>query len=268
MLILTLLSAAPASEEGIVGYAWQGCSDCHTNKTPDAVTVTLAAEKTAVSGGETIPLTLTVASTEPTHIQAGLDVGAQDGLLAPSATLLSRDLEITHQFPHPMTDGSITFEMTWTAPVYAGSFTLSGVGNAVDGLSTATGDGWVRSELVMTVSADCSDADGDRVGDCEGDCDDTDDTVNPAAEEVWYDGVDQDCDGNDDDADGDGLGVDADCDDSDATVGACGDSGAPDSAPPDSGAPVSEEGGCRSGKALLLLPLALLVRRRQPRQHG
>ncbi len=62
-----------------------------------------------------------------------------------------------------------------------------------------------------------------------GDCDDADAAVSPSADEVWYDGVDQDCDGaNDYDADGDGFvhpdhadraggtapGVD-DCDDDD-----------------------------------------------------
>ena len=38
-----------------------------------------------------------------------------------------------------------------------------------------------------------------------GDCDDTDASVNTAATEVWYDGVDQNCDGSSDyDKDGDG----------------------------------------------------------------
>ena len=80
------------------------------------------------------------------------------------------------------------------------------------------------------------DADGDSYGDetapspaCSSpgadwladgtDCDDADPAVNPAATEVWYDGVDQDCDGNDDDQDGDGLARADDCDDTDPLVG-------------------------------------------------
>lgn len=66
------------------------------------------------------------------------------------------------------------------------------------------------------------DEDGDGFG-AEEDCDDADPSVNPAADETWYDGVDQDCDGADDfDADADGYASDVydgeDCDDADATL--------------------------------------------------
>src|SRR5204862_8290463 len=47
------------------------------------------------------------------------------------------------------------------------------------------------------------------------DCDDRDASINPKAEEVWYDGVDQNCDGNDLDQDSDGVDVTSDCDDQD-----------------------------------------------------
>ena len=55
------------------------------------------------------------------------------------------------------------------------------------------------------------------------DCDDSDASINPGASEVWYDGIDSDCDGaNDYDADGDGYDHIAyygdDCDDADTSV--------------------------------------------------
>lgn len=51
------------------------------------------------------------------------------------------------------------------------------------------------------------------------DCDDHDASVYPGAPEVWYDGVDQGCDGHDDDdQDGDGWDRQDDCDDTDAAT--------------------------------------------------
>ena len=67
----------------------------------------------------------------------------------------------------------------------------------------------------------CSRPSGYRTNDL--DCDDTDATVNPGAAEVWYNGIDNDCDGlSDYDADYDGYDYDAyggdDCDDADASI--------------------------------------------------
>jgi len=83
-----------------------------------------------------------------------------------------------------------------------------GDGSTAEGLD-ADCDGYVSAE-----------AGGD-------DCDDGDASVHPGAVELWYDGVDSDCDSGDDyDRDGDGHrpgawaadGVAADCDDADASV--------------------------------------------------
>ncbi len=64
-----------------------------------------------------------------------------------------------------------------------------------------------------TGSLPLDDVDGDGFTDAQGDCDDADGQVHPGATETWYDGVDQDCDGNDTDQDGDGFEVGDDCDD-------------------------------------------------------
>ncbi len=67
------------------------------------------------------------------------------------------------------------------------------------------------------------DWDQDGVSWGKGDCDDSDPTRHPGAPEIWYDGVDQGCDGGDDfDQDGDGYPADTagglDCDDTRAAV--------------------------------------------------
>jgi len=67
-------------------------------------------------------------------------------------------------------------------------------------------------------SCETIDIDGDGYTPAEGDCDNTDDSIYPGADDVWYDGVDSDCDeASDYDADSDGYDSDAysggDCDD-------------------------------------------------------
>jgi hypothetical protein len=84
-----------------------------------------------------------------------------------------------------------------------------------------------------------SDSIPNRAGEVGADCDDGDPAINPWAPELWYDGRDLDCDGNDGDQDGDGYwiadyaalvaawggvplpipaGFEGDCDDGDALV--------------------------------------------------
>lgn len=88
--------------------------------------------------------------------------------------------------------------------------------------STTVGDVWGLDDLTFSVLG-LDDADGDGLTEAEGDCDDTDGGVGPGAVEVWYDGIDGDCDGASD-YDEDRDGVDSalygglDCDDADPAV--------------------------------------------------
>jgi hypothetical protein len=82
-----------------------------------------------------------------------------------------------------------------------------------------SGDIWGIDDVTFSALG-LDDADGDGFTEADGDCDDTEPDAYPGAEEVWYDGIDGDCDGGDDyDADGDGhsttSGVAFDCDDLD-----------------------------------------------------
>jgi len=83
--------------------------------------------------------------------------------------------------------------------------------------NSVSGEDWGVDDVTFSVLG-LDDADGDGFTELDGDCDDADAEAYPGGEEVWYDGIDGDCDGEDDyDADGDGYSSSSsggfDCDD-------------------------------------------------------
>ena len=89
---------------------------------------------------------------------------------------------------------------------------------AVDWYADTDGDGYGDAESTRQVCD--SDTSVSGFVDDATDCNDGDGTISPGADEIWYDGIDQDCgEDNDYDADGDGYDSDAhsgtDCNDED-----------------------------------------------------
>jgi len=90
----------------------------------------------------------------------------------------------------------------------------------------ADGDGydsWAWPNSDGDLGTDCVDGGGSAMGDAPNPAAIDADAIYPGADETWYDGTDQDCDGlSDDDADGDGFDADAmggtDCDDGDTGI--------------------------------------------------
>jgi hypothetical protein len=100
----------------------------------------------------------------------------------------------------------------------------------------ADGDGYRTMDVVESVDADCADEGEATSADPLVDCDDTRSGINPGAEEIAGDGIDQDCDGKDD------VAIASD----DTAASGSGDGGddTPIEVTIEMDAPAAEKGGC------------------------
>jgi hypothetical protein len=195
------------------GIATTSCSGCHGGGVHLA-SVTLTGPSASVSPGQTVTLTITFNG-------AGVNVGgfyltsyAVGAFTAGSGERLNGE-GISHSTPKSASNGTVTFDVQWTAPSAAGGadFDVAVVGG--NGNNSDTGDQTGTAHLSFvwgcTGMPFCSDFDGDGHGNpmagthercmpmmglasaCD-DCDDNDERVYPGATEA--------CNGRDDNCNG------------------------------------------------------------------
>ena len=240
--LLLLLNAAFAHSNGMDGYSTSGCGDCHGRSASDTTTATFSTDTSTVAPGDTIDVSFLVSSSKSSETAAGLDVSATGGTLAAGSNTKVKSHEITHKSATAMSGGVTTFDFTWTAPSAAGTYTLKGVGNAVNDNGSENGDYWnLASNLTLTVAA--ADTGGDT---------DTDTGTDT--------GTDTDTGTSSDTGDSGG----------DTSADSSSDSGGGDTGGADTATSAPKTCGCSTGSAptgafgvLGLLGLALARRRRQ-----
>lgn len=203
----------------------------------EAIYNAIVAHSTYATTGPIVPMTVTffVDGVEIGHLGQDLDIDAGASLVVQVAVPeddATNTIEVVLVTPDTEIPADYIGDGVWEATVDSAEMPawLYAAVN-LDGIPyrsrTTCNDGgdttewlWSSPSWITTWDED-GDADGVTLGD--GDCADDDASVRPGAAEIWYDGVDQDCDGQDDfDRDGDGYRAiewgGSDCADGDPSV--------------------------------------------------
>ena len=130
------------------GYTTNGtsCGSCHGNVS-SATTVSFPGAPSTAIAGQTYNMQF--AMSHATFTKYGFNIYATGGTFATvsSGTKLSGG-QLTHSTV--LTNGTVDFK--WTAPVIPGTYTIKGVGNAVNGNGTDdTGDKWNTTSISIIV---------------------------------------------------------------------------------------------------------------------
>ena len=162
---------------------------------------------------------------DPTAPEIELDVASYDFGDVPYGQLIPASVTIFNAGGSDLSVTSITTEAPFTVNPPSGTIASGGTMRLTINVQAITYEQFTSAitiqsndedEATFTVpltahTIDDVDADGHTLVEAGGDdCDDTDPDVYTGAEEVWYNGIDENCDGaNDYDQDGDGYETDA-----------------------------------------------------------
>ncbi len=150
-LIITALMQASLSlaSPGITGYSGKSgsyCNSCHSGGAVPTVTISGPA---TVAPGSVNSYTLTI--TGGPLADGACDIAVSGGALAAGSGDSLKSSEIVGG-PTAPTSSAVSFPFTWTAPATAGTYTIYGAGNSVNGNNSTSGDGAAAKQLVVTVS--------------------------------------------------------------------------------------------------------------------
>jgi hypothetical protein len=229
LLVYPSLSHADAAgRTGKSGKQGAYCLSCHNS--PDGTTAPLVSFVSPVGDdevytGNTIAYTFRIERTSDEHIQCGFNVAAEAGTLSANSTKIdveNNELSHTEAWGFDSNSDLCVFPFQWEAPDEAGTYTLYGAGNAVNGNAAKTGNVPAKTTFEINVIASGSGS-GDDDDDDSGDDDDDDsgDDDDDSGDDDDDSGDDDDDSGDDDDddsGDDDDDSGDDDDDDADSTL--------------------------------------------------
>ncbi|MCX6155854.1 MAG: hypothetical protein NT007_17040 [Candidatus Kapabacteria bacterium] len=142
------------TKTGLTSNTSQGCGQgCHANSASSSVKVSITSDNGQFTTSTNSVLIFTLTIDCPGKVTAGCDIAVKTtttgatniGTLAQETGqgLQLKSGELTHTSPKTMTNGSVIFRFSWTAPATAGTYYLRAIGNATNGNNSEdSGDLW------------------------------------------------------------------------------------------------------------------------------